>query len=350
MVTKRLFGTLSDGTKVSIWRLESKSGAYADISEFGGVIVKLCVPDRNGQLTDVVLGYDDLDSYLVNSNYFGAIVGRNGNRIKGACFEIDGVKYLLSSNEGSNNHHSGPNGFEKKLWNASVVSDDENSLKLFRVSVDGENGFPGKFDVSVTYGLTDNDELVITYDALCDKKTIANMTNHSYFNLAGEGSGCVFDHELCINADEYTPVGNDCVPTGIYEKVNGTPMDFTIPHKIGEMSGADYQQLKITNGYDHNYVVRGYSKGKMTEAAVVWSDKTGIQMKVVSDCPCVQFYAANFVNNEHGKNGHVYNAREAFCLETQFEPNAVNTKAFHSPIIDAGEKYHSRTIYAFSIK
>ena len=350
MVTKRTFGKLSSGEEIQIFHLENKAGAYAEISQFGAILVKLCVSDREGKLTDVVLGYDDLAGYEVNGCFFGATIGRSGNRLANSRFALDGQELTLPPNEGKNNLHSGPNGFEKKIWNAAEISEDKNAVTFSRISPDGENGFPGEFQVSVTYEMTENNELRIVYGGVCDKTTVANMTNHSYFNLAGEGSGKAMDQYLTIHAESYTPVGEGSIPLGENVPVEGTPMDFRTPHQIGDEIEADFEQLKITSGYDHNYVTDYYNKASVREIARAWSEKTGIEMSVLSDCPCVQFYAANFVENEHGKNGHVYNQREAFCLETQVEPNAVNVEAFHSPILDAGERYYSETIYCFSVR
>ena len=350
MVTQRTFGTLPSGEEVQIYHLENKSGAFAEVLQFGAILVKLCVPDRDGRLTDVVLGYDDLAGYEVNGCFFGATIGRSGNRIAQSRFTLDGKKIVLTPNEGANNLHSGPDGFEKKMWTASEISEDKNAVTFSRISPDGENGFPGEFNVSVTYEMTEENELRIVYGGVCDQTTIANMTNHSYFNLAGEGSGSAMDQYLTIHAEQYTPVGEGSSPLGENAAVEGTPMDFRKAHKIGDEIEADFEQLRITGGYDHNYVTDGYNKASIREIAEAWSEKTGIQMNVLTDCPCVQFYAANFVDQEHGKNGHVYNKREAFCLETQVEPNAVNVENFHSPILEAGERYYSETIYRFSVK
>lgn len=350
MVTQRTFGTLPSGEEVQIYHLENKSGAFAEVLQFGAILVKLCVPDRDGRLTDVVLGYDDLAGYEVNGCFFGATIGRSGNRIAQSRFTLDGKEIVLTPNEGVNNLHSGPDGFEKKMWTASEISEDKNAVTFSRISPDGENGFPGEFNVSVTYEMTEENELRIVYGGVCDQTTIANMTNHSYFNLAGEGSGSAMDQYLTIHAEQYTPVGEESIPLGENAAVEGTPMDFRKAHKIGDEIEADFEQLRITGGYDHNYVTDGYNKASIREIAEAWSEKTGIQMNVLTDCPCVQFYAANFVDQEHGKNGHVYNKREAFCLETQVEPNAVNVENFHSPIQEAGERYYSETIYRFSVK
>ena len=223
-------------------------------------------------------------------------------------------------------------------------------MELTYLSKDGEAGFPGNLDIKVIYKLTDDNAVDIKYEATTDKLTVVNLTNHSYFNLSGVPGSQILDHSIMIAADTYVPVDETLIPTGTLDPVEGTPMDFRKAHKIGDEIEADFEQLRITGGYDHNYVTDGYNKASIREIAEAWSEKTGIQMNVLTDCPCVQFYAANFVDQEHGKNGHVYNKREAFCLETQVEPNAVNVENFHSPILEAGERYYSETIYRFSVK
>ena len=227
---------------------------------------------------------------------------------------------------------------------------DKNAVTFFRVSPDGENGFPGEFEVSVTYELTEDNAIQIYYGGISDKATVANMTNHSYFNLAGEGSGKVLDTYVTIHAKDYTPVDEFSIPTGEYASVEGTPMDFNKAKKIGDEIDADFQQLKFTGGYDHNYVTDNYAKGSRRVIASAYTEASGITMDVISDCPCVQFYAGNFVIDEKGKNGHVYNKREGFCLETQVEPNAVNVETFHSPVLEVGEKYQSFTAYKFGVR
>ena len=350
-VSERKFGVLPTGETVKIYHLENGSGAFVEVTEFGALLVKLCVPDREGKLTDVVLGYDDLESYEVNGCFFGAVIGRSGNRIAGARFMLGDREVRLAQNENDNNLHSGPDGFEKKLWKVTEISQDKNSIVFNRISPDGENGFPGEFDVSVKYEFTEENELKIHYQGVCDEPTVGNMTNHSYFNLSGEGSGSAMDQYLTIHANYYTPVADShSIPTGEYAPVEGTPMDFRTSRQMGERINADFEQLKFTGGYDHNYVTDNYSNGNRRLIATAYSKETGIAMDVTSDCPCVQFYAANFVENEKGKNGHVYNQRDAFCLETQVEPNAVNVEDFHSPVLAAGEHYNSETSYRFYIK
>ena len=347
-VSERKFGTLSTGEEISIYHIENKNGAYAEVIPYGAILVKLCVPDKTGKLTDVVLGYDDVKQYEVNGCFFGATIGRNGNRIANAKFTINGKEYQLAVNENANNLHSGPNGFEKKIWAAEVT---DNAVAFSRVSPDGENGFPGEFKVTVCYEFTDDNELKIHYSGVCDQDTVANLTNHSYFNLNGEGSGSVEGQFLKINAASFTPVPDSAsIPTGEYADVKGTPMDFTKFKAIGKDINADFDQLIFTGGFDHNYVTDNYVPGQVRPIAEAYSGTSGIAMEVSSDLPCVQFYAGNFVVNEQGKNGHVYTKRHGFCLETQTEPNSVNQEGFHSPVIKAGEQYQTTTGYRFFVK
>ena len=348
-VTKSLFGNLSTGEPVTLYHIENASGDYADVIDYGAILVRLAVPDKDGKCTDVVLGYDDAKQYEVNSCFFGAVIGRNGNRIADARFTIDGRTYTLAANENANNLHSGPNGFEKKFWDGEVV-EGRNAVRFSRVSPDGENGFPGEFKVSVTYELTEDHAISLTYEGVSDQATVANLTNHSYFNLDGEGSGEILDHLLMIHAGAFNAVADSAsIPTGELRDVEGTPMDFRQPKKIGLEIGADYEQLCFTGGYDHNFILDGYQKGTVREIASACSEKSGIAMTVLSDQPCVQFYAGNFIKDQTGKNGHTYTKRSGFCLETQVEPNAVNEPSFHSPVIAAGEKYRSCTIYRFTV-
>lgn len=350
-VTQRKFGELADGREVNVYRLENQSGAYAEVLDFGAVIRAVCVPDKEGKLTDVVLGYDSMEGYQTNGCFFGAVIGRNGNRIEGAEFSILGKKVVLTANENQNNLHSGPDGFEKKLWKVSEKLEEKNSVTFSRISPDGENGFPGEFHVSVKYEFTEENELKIFYRGISDEDTVANMTNHSYFNLGGEGSGKVLNQLLTIHARTYNPVrDSQSIPTGEYAPVEGTPMDFRKEKPIGRDIEADFEQLQFTGGYDHNFVTDNYAKGNIREIAKAYCPETGIAMEVSSDCPGVQFYAGNFIIEEKGKNGHIYTKRDGFCLETQAEPNAVNEEAFHSPVLEKGETYSSYTAYRFYVK
>ena len=350
-VTERKFGELSTGQDVLIYHLENSSGAYVEVTELGAVLVKVCVPDREGVLTDVVLGFDNVKQYEENPFFFGVVVGRNCNRIGGAKFNLFGKEIRLAANENGNNLHSGPDGFETKMWKATEISQEKQSVTFTRVSPDNENGFPGEFSIVVKYEFTEENELKIFYRGRSDAATVANMTNHSYFNLNGEGSGDVLDQEVCIHAKYFTPVkDSQSIPTGEYAPVAGTPMDFNVAKPIGRDIEADFEQLKFTGGYDHNYVTDNYAKGNVRSIASAYCKESGIGMEVSSDCPCVQFYAGDFVKDEKGKNGHVYHERHGFCLETQVEPNAVNVEDFHSPILRPGEEYSSETVYRFFVK
>ena len=351
-ITKQSFGKNTDGTEIFLYEITNTSGAMMKVTDFGAILVSLMVPDENHKLRDVVLGYDTVEGYYVNPPHFGSPIGRNGNRIGNASFTIDGVTYQLEKNDnGKNNLHSGPNFYRTRVWDVAEIDAEKNSITFSIKSPHLDQGFPGNFTAFVSYTLTEKNELVLDYKGTADKDTIVNMTNHSYFNLNGEGSGTAMDQYLTIHAKYYTPVADShSIPTGVYGEVAGTPMDFRTAKKIGQDIEAEFDQLKFTGGYDHNYVTDNYAKGNRRLIATAYSDKTEIAMDVTSDCPCVQFYAANFVENEHGKNGHTYNKRDAFCLETQVEPNAVNVEDFHSPILNAGEQYDSVTAYHFYIR
>lgn len=349
-IEKRIFGTLKTGEKVSLYKLQNKHGAYIEVIDFGAVLVSVHVPDKNGVLRDVVLGYEDLASYETNGCFFGATVGRSGNRIAGGRFSLNGKEYQLPQNENENNLHSGPDGYQLKMWEVRDINEGENSITFGRVSPDGEQGFPGTFNIGVRYTFTANHELKITYHGVCDSDTVANMTNHTYFNLSGAASGSILDNYLAIYADFYTPViDSKSIPTGEIASVEGTPMDFRTEKKIGQDIDADFQQLSFTGGYDHNFLPRGYTRGTVRKIARAYAEDTGIVMDVYSDLPGVQFYAGNFVKEEKGKDGAVYGKRSGFCLETQYAPNSVNEESFESPILDARSAYSTETIYQFQI-
>ena len=349
MVTERLFGRHSNGQEVNVYHIENSKGAFAEVIPFGAFLVKLCVPDREGSLRDVVLGYDSLEGYEANNFFFGATIGRNGNRIAHAEFKINGETVTLFKNENDNNLHSAPDGFESKMWDVKEAAADGNSVTFCRISPDGESGFPGEMQVSVKYEMTEDCELRIQYNACADKDTVANFTNHSYFNLAGEGNGDILSQELAIFAQYYTPVDSVSIPVGIKTPVEGSVMDFRSAKPSGRDIEADAVQLHYTGGFDHNFVTDNYEKGKVRDIAEAYCSESGIRMTVSSDLPCVQFYAGNFITDEKGKNGHVYKKRTGFCLETQVEPDAVNVTDFHSPVIRAGEQFQSVTGYRFSV-
>lgn len=343
---KVLFGVLPDGREVYAFDLENTKGMKIRVIEYGAILTSLQVLDRDGKLRDVVLGYDRLEDYLVNGCFFGSTIGRSGNRIQGSSFRLGEKQVQLTPNEGENNLHSGPEGFEKKLWKGQQQG---NSVTFSRLSPDGENGFPGNFQISVTYTLTEDNSVKITYEGCSDQDTVANLTNHSYFNLAGHASGIAMNQKVKIYASNYTPVDHTSIPTGEVASVIGTPMDFTQEKEIGQDIQADFEQLKATGGYDHNYVldkpVGAY--GPMAEA---WCQESGIYMKAFTDCPGVQFYAGNFIDDQTGKNGAFYLARSGYCFESQYYPNAVNVPSFPSPVLKAGETYKSKTAYQFFVR
>ncbi|MDO4619165.1 MAG: aldose epimerase family protein [Lachnospiraceae bacterium] len=340
------FGQTADGKKVSAYRVTNSKGAYITVIDFGAVLVDVVVPDRSGSMKDVVLGYHDVASYEKNPSYFGATVGRNANRIEGGCFAIDGVEYELTANENGNNLHSGPDGYHLRMWETSL--NEKNGCVSFTLnSPDGDQGFPGDFKVTVTYMLTEDNKVKIHYEGTASQDTIANMTNHSYFNLNGEGSGTIMEHYLRIDADGYTPVDEHAIPYGTVEPVEGTPFDFRTAKKMSQDADAEDEQLAHTGGYDHNFALNGSGLHVVAEA---YSEESGISMTVMTDQPGMQFYAGNFISGPVGKSGKTYGVREGFCLETQHFPNAVNVLAFDSPRLNAGERYSTTTCYTFGIK
>ena len=339
------FGTLPDGQKVSLYTLTSASGALAKITDYGGIVTELWMPDKNGTLGDIVLGFDNLQGYLSKHPYFGCIVGRFGNRIGKGRFTLDGTTYQLAANNGENHLHGGLAGFDKVLWKAEPVqSKDGVGLKLSYLSRDMEEGYPGNLEVTVVYTLTNANELRIDYTASTDKPTICNLTNHSYFNLAGQGSGDILKHELMLNADYYTPVDNAQIPTGEIHSVKDTPMDFTRPRRIG----ADFEQLKFGGGYDHNWVLNK-TGDEMSLAARVYEPTSGRVMEVWTTEPGVQFYAGNFLDGTlTGKAGKVYHRRYGLCLETQHFPDSPNKPDFPDTVLRPGRILRTTTVHKFT--
>jgi len=348
--SSRPFGTTRSGEAVELYTLTSAKGAEATITNYGGVVVSLRVPDRTGKLDDVVLGFDTIDGYLGDppAPYFGALIGRYGNRIAKGRFTLNGTEYKLAQNNGVNALHGGLQGFDKVVWKAK--SPGPQSLELTYFSRDGEEGYPGNLTSTVVYTVTDNNELKLDYSATTDKDTVLNLTNHSYFNLAGQGEGDVQQHTMTINADKFTPVDETLIPTGELRSVDGTPFDFRQPKTIGErIDGAD-QQLKFGGGYDHNYVLN--VSGAAPELAVrVTEPKSGRVMEVLTTQPGVQLYTGNKLDGKlRGKGGKAYLSRYGFCLETQHFPDSPNKPAFPSVVLKPGERYQSTTIYRFSAK
>lgn len=341
--TKTAWGMTPDGQTVELYTLRNSTGAEARIMNYGGVLVSLKVPDRTGALGDVVAGLDSFQDYLKPPPYFGAIIGRYGNRIGNARFTLNGVEYKLSKNDGQNSLHGGARGFDKRLWQANLVSPQ--SLELKYRSADGEEGYPGNLDVTVKYTLTDANALRIDYSATTDKETVVNLTNHSYFNLAGEGD--ILAHEVTINADRFTPVDRGLIPTGELKDVTGTPFDFRAATPIGKRIEQKDQQLIFAGGYDHNWVLNRTGSGLETVAKV--SDpKSGRVMEVLTTQPGLQFYTGNFLDGTLKGKGRTYTRRSAFCMETQHFPDSPNQPSFPSTVLKPGSVYESTTVYRFA--
>jgi aldose 1-epimerase len=346
---KQPFGRTAAGVEADLYTFANRSGMEAAVTNYGGILVSLKVPDRAGALADVVLGFDTLDGYLKGHPYFGAIVGRYGNRIARGRFTLGGVEYKLAVNDGANHLHGGITGFDKALWSARDVSTAEApALELRYLSRDGEEGYPGNLSVRVTYSLNDAGELKIDYLATTDKDTVLNLTNHSYFNLAGQGQGDILGHEVMINADRFLPVDAGLIPTGELRPVRGTPFDFTQPVAIGARVGQDDEQLKRGRGYDHCWVLNS-APGALALAARVREPASGRVLEVLTTEPAVQFYIGNFLDGSlTGKGGKVYGRRYGFCLETQHYPDSPNQPSFPSVVLKPGAEYRSTTVYRFS--
>ena len=350
-IEKRSFGVCSDGTQASLYILTNQNGMQVTITDYGANIVGIIVPDANGVMADVALGFETVKGYEVNAPGFGSFIGRSANRIKDAKFTINGVEYQLQENDGPNNLHGGTPAYNKVMYEAETFEDENGaSVELTRVSPDMEQGFPGNLNLSVTYTLTNENELLIEYFAVSDKDTVVNLTNHSYFNLAGHNSGTVLDHEVTILASNFTPTDDHLIPTGEIRSVEGTPMDFRQSKTLRRDILADYKPLKQAGGYDHNYVL-----DKQTDdvelCAKLYDPKSKRTMEVYTDLPGMQLYSANFLAEPaDGKGGAVYHKQDAVCFETQFYPNACNESNFPSSILRAGEEYSYATIYKFGVE
>ena len=349
---KEDFGKTTDGAAVDLYTLTNAKGMEVRAITYGGIIVSLRVPDRDGKLGDVVLGRDTLAQYVEASPYFGAIIGRYGNRIGKARFKLDGKEYKLAANNGPNALHGGKKGFDKVVWRAEPFQKEGAVGVVFSyTSADGEEGYPGTLESKVTYTLGDDDTLTFAYHATTDKATPVNLTQHSYFNLAGDGSGDILGHELMLKASRFTPVDKTLIPTGELRSVEGTPFDFRTPTAIGARIGADDEQMKFGGGYDHNYVLDRDEGAGLQLAARVYEPTSGRVMEVSTTEPGIQFYSGNFLDGTiTGKGGHVYKHRTGFCLETQHFPDSPNKPAFPSAILKPGEQYDTRTVYAFSVR
>jgi aldose 1-epimerase len=349
ILKKAPFGKTGDGQPVDLYTLSNASGMEVAITNYGGTLVSVKVPDRNGKLADVVLGFDNFEGYLNNTPFFGVIVGRYGNRIAKARFTLDGHEYHLAANDNGNTLHGGLKGFDKQVWKARDVSTKEvPALELTYLSRDGEEGYPGNLTATVTYSLTPKNELKIDYAATTDKPTVLNLTNHSYFNLAGQGAGDALSHLIMINADRFTPVDSTLIPTGEWKSVAGTPLDFRQPTAIGARIDAADQQIQFGRGYDHNFVLNRKDNG-LVLAARVTDPSSGRVLEVLTTQPGVQFYTANFLDGTvRGKGGNAYPRRSAFCLETQHFPDSPNQAGFPTAVLRPGEHFHSTTVFRFS--
>jgi aldose 1-epimerase len=346
-IDKQPFGTMATGEPVDIYTLRNDNGAEARIMTYGGIVVSLKMPDKNGHFDDVVLGYDNLDSYVKNSPYFGALVGRYGNRIAGAKFTLDGTTYTLAANDGPNTLHGGLKGFDKRIWSAHASeSTNGPQLVLHYLSKDGEEGFPGNLDVTATFTLMHDNALRLEYTATTDKDTVVNLTHHGYFNLAGKGD--ILSHVVMIPADRFTPVDSTLIPTGVLQPVENTPFDFRTPTAIGARIEQDDEQLKFGKGYDHNWVINK-NMGELGLMARVTEPTTGRVMEVWSTEPGLQFYSGNFLDGTiTGKGGQIYGHRDAFCMEPQHFPDSPNKPQFPTTELKPGEVYHNTIIYKFS--
>jgi len=342
------FGQTSEGREVNLYTLTNTNGLRAKITNYGAILVSLEVPDRDGNLADITLGFDALDGYLAGHPYFGATVGRYANRIGKAKFELDGVEYKLAANNGENHLHGGIKGFDKVVWKPEDLwaNDNEALLKMSYVSEDDEEGYPGNLACTVTYTLTKDNELKINYEAQTDKTTVVNLTNHSYFNLAGQGTGDILGHELTLNADKYTPVDEGLIPTGEIRSVKDSPMDFTLPMSIGS------RIEQVGDGYDHNYVLNsGPDLSGLALAARAYEPTSGRVMEVYTTEPGIQLYTGNFLDGSlTGKAGKVYKKHYAFCLETQHFPDSPNKPNFPSVVLLPGQKYTTVTVHKFSTR
>lgn len=347
-IERRPFGKLADGREVSLFTLKNGKGTEITITDWGATVMSINVEDRKGRFADIALGYDDLKGLLEDKNFFGGTIGRYGNRIAKGQFKLDGNTYDLPKNNGPNTLHGGAEGFNKRLWTPKVKG---SSLEMSYLSPDGEMGFPGNLHATVTFSLTENNELRIEYSATTDKDTVVNLTNHTYFDLAGQSHGDILQHRLTMRAPQFTPVDDTLIPTGELRDVKGAPFDFASAHAIGERIGQDDQQLKFGRGYDHNFALdRSVTDGKAV-AAEVYDPASGRVLQVLTTEPGLQFYSGNFLDGTVvGKGGYKYPLRSGFCLETQHFPDSPNHPNFPSTVLKPGARYHTVTVYRFSTK
>ena len=350
-IKKASFGTTADGKKVEIYTLKNSKNVEARIMTYGGTLVSMKVPDKSGKFADVVLGHDSVADYEKDTAYFGALIGRFGNRIAKGKFTLNGKEYALATNNNGNHLHGGIKGFDKVIWTAKSSADANGAnLELNYASKDGEEGYPGNLKIKVVYTLTENSELKIVYSATTDKDTVVNMTNHSYFNLAGAGSGTILDHNLFINADRFVPTDDVAIPLGELKSVKATPFDFTTPTAIGARINSDDEQIKFGKGYDHTFVLNK-NGNELSLAARATDEKSGRILEVFTTEPGVQLYTGNYLNSSvKGKEGKDYAFRNGFCLETQHFPDSPNKPDFPSTVLKTGETYNQTTVFRFSVK
>lgn len=348
-IRRELFQKQVDGKDVDLFTLKNSNGVKVQITNYGGKIVSIIVPDSQGNMRDVVLGYDSIDEYVNGNPSFGATIGRYANRIAKGKFSINGQEYTLATNNGLNHLHGGIKGFRYKVWD--VVDQNDKLLRIKYLSKDMEEGYPGNLEIFVTFTLLDTDSLQIVYEAKTDKPTVVNLTNHSFFNLTGEGIGNILGNYLLINADSFTPVDETLIPTGEIRSLNDSPFDFRELTRIGDRINHDDRQLKFGNGYDHNYVLKKDGIGRLTFAARLIDPKSGRIMEVYTTEPSLQFYSGNFLNGRDiGKDGKVYGFRTALCLETQHYPDSPNHLNFPTTLLNPGQTFQSTTIYKFSVQ
>ena len=347
-ISKEIFGKTNAGETAYIYTITNNNGMTAKVTNFGAILVSLEVPDRDGNACDVVLGHDRLEDYFGNIANIGAIIGRHANRIGGASFVLNGQTYKLEDNDWGNNLHSGLDGYHKRLWDVEAYEDElGQTIALYYTSPDGEQGFPGTVDIVVRYIFTEDNCVIIEYEAESDKDTVINLTNHSYFNMAGHASGNILNQKVWIDSDEFTYAGKDSVPLGEIRKVEGTPMDFRIMKTVGQDIRTDYDQLNWCCGYDRNYVLKT-KEDEVSLVAKMESDESGIAMEVYTNLPGMHFYTGNFLGEELvGKNGVRYGQYRGACFETQYFPNAINVPSFKQPVLRVGEVYAATTVYKF---
>lgn len=350
-ISSQPFGKMNDGKEVTLYTLKNKNGVEMGVINYGGIIVSIKVPDKNGLIEDITLGFDSLSPYLKDDPFFGALIGRYGNRIAKGKFTLEGTEYSLPINNGKNHLHGGPNGFYNVYWNIEPVNNSENpSLKLTYLSKNGEEGYPGNLNTEVIYTLTENNELVVKYKAETDKKSIVNLTQHAYFNLTGNCKKDISEHELMIDADKFLPVDNTLIPTGEMKEVTNTPFDFRTPVAIGKRISENNRQLQYGIGYDHCWVFSNQADS-LKKVCTLYEPVSGRIMEVLTTEPGMQFYSGNFLDGKlKGKNGVIYKHRYGLCLETQHFPDSPNQTSFPSTVLNPGETYRTITIYKFSVK